>query len=808
MSKEEINAFKEELLQMVSQLERKITEDINTKKAQLNSNYEKNNEKINQIISHNREIIESVVAEKINCEKIQSLEKFKNKADGILITHEIRINKNNKEIDDMKTKYDKVLKDNLCAPGFVGPSCQFKNIGEYIIHNISEFSRFKYEKDNLKKETKEIKQKFEGLFKRIMSLVDNSVEKFKDYTDKQIEQFSKHFNIKYEEFEKKSLLISREIGQTKLDIEKQVDILKLENQKLLYMTDNLKKNEENIEKINNKITKMNERMKNIEKIIKSDNFKYILSECKSKSKKKVVKEKDIDNIKEFDIQASIDKSRRKRNSLLIENRGKNSFLIRSPKKNGTNKQKKGERRSFIREKDIKDLNIFENYINNKKKDESSNDCTLKQIKILSLDNNETKEERKNDNDNDNKINNNFSSSKIEKENEISMLKLKSVEINNNNIINKLLVDKPKDEFKIIKNEINFDIKEENGKDNNIIQEKQDSQSFKSEESSISKTSINQSKSESLNNKGNKIEKEIIQNYLLDNKDNNNKSKSNKFLNFINNKENDFDNTQKNTNINNNNEFSSNSFTLKKFINSKINDKKKVFPIISMPNKNNIHRSSNSIKQNILNNISRNINSNNNSINNITSNRTSKRNSLNNSSNKTLNMISYNPKNDEKTLNLIKQFNSKKDHKKYDLIQSNNTQKEIYNKKQNKPSPTLLNLGVNFVGLNLDNSEEDDDSYGVRKPLSGKKLNKLRLEGFGISTPNSQKITNKKIKIKGLITDAPLKISAAFGRTAYTFFDKNNEQNRTYAIKTNKKKKINENLGIVLAPNHKLKNKNK
>ena len=805
MSKEEINAFKEELLQMVNQLERKITEDINSKKAQLNFNYEKNNEKINQIISHNREIIESVVAEKINCEKIQSLENFKNKADGILITHEIRINKNNKEIDEMKTKYDKVIKDNLYAPGFVGPTCQYKNIGEYIINSISELSRFKYEKDNLKKETKEIKQKVEGIFKKIIALVDNSVEKFKDYTDNQIEQFSKNFNIKYGEFEQKSLLISQEIAQAKINFENQVNTLKLENQRLLLMNDNLKMNEEKIEKINNKITKINEKIKNLEKLIKSDNFKNILSEGKSKSKKKAVKEKDIDAIKEFDIQTSLEKLGRKRNSLLIENRGKNILLIRPPKRTSINNHKKNERRASIREKDIKDLNIFEKEIQNEKKNEISNDCALKQIKIISLDNNEIKEERKNDNVNNNKINNNFRNVKINKENEISILKLKSVEINNNNIRNKLFEDKPKDDFKIIKNEINFDIKEDNEKVNKIIQEKQlDSQTFKSEENSISKTSINQSKTESLNNKENKIEKEIIENYLLDNKDNNNKSKSNKFLNFNNNIENDVSNIQKNINIQNNNEFE-----VKKIINNKRNEEKKVFPIISMPNENNIHKSSNSIKQNFFNNISRNINSNNNSINNISSNKTSKRNSLNNSSNKILNMISYNQKNDDKALNIIKKFNSKKIHKNYDLMQSNNTQKEQKKIEQNKPSPTLLNLGINFVGLNSDNSDEDDDnSDDVRKPFSVKKLSKLRLEGFGISTPNSQRITSKKIKIKGFINEAPLKISAAFGRTAYTFFDKNNDQNRAYYIKTNKKKKINENLGLVLAPKHKLKNKKK
>ena len=802
MSNEEINKFKEELLQMVNQLERKITEDINSKKAQLNYNYEKNEEKINQIISHNREIIESVVAEKINCEKIQSLEKFKNKADQILITHEIRINKNNKEIDDVKTKYDKVIKDNLYAPGFVGPTCQFKNIGEYIIHNISEFSRIKYEKDNLKKETKEIKQKVEGIFKKMMILVDNSVEKFKEYTDKQIEQFSKQFNVKYEEFEKKSHLVSHEIDQTKLDIEKQVDTLKFENQKLLLMIDNLKKNEENIGKINNKIANIKEKIKNLEKILKSDNFKNSLLEGKSKSKKKPIKEKDIDNIKEFDT--SIEKIKRKRNSLLIENKVKNSFLMRSPKKRSSNKNRKGERRSSIREKDIKDLSLFGKEIQNDKKNEILSEYDLKQIKIINSEKNEIKEERKNDNDNNNKINNNFSNVIIDKENEISLLKLKSVEINNNNFRNNILGDKPKDDFKIMKNEINFDIKE-NGKVSKIIEEKQaDSQSFKSEESSFSKTSINQSKSESLNNKENKIEKEIIQNYILDNKDN--KSKSNKFLNINNNKENDVNNTQKN--IKNNNEFEINSFMLKKIINNKKKEEQKMFPIISVPNKMNIHKSSNSIKQNILNNISRNINSNNNSINNISSNKTSKRNSMNNKSNKTLNMISYNQKNEDKTLNLINEFNSKKIHKKYDLIQINRTQKEINNNKQNRPSPTLLNLGVNFVGLNADNSDEDDDSDDVKKPLSGTKLNKLRLEGFGISTPNSQKVTSKKIKNKGIITEAPLKISAAFGRTAYTFFDKNNDQNRTYSIKTNTKKKINENLDLVLAPKHKVKNKNK
>ena len=794
MSKEEINKFKEELLQVVNQLERKILEDINNKKAQLNANYEKNNEKINQIISHNREIIESVVAEKINCEKIQILENFKNKADGILITHEIRINKMNKDIDDMKTRYDKIIIENLYVPGYVGPACQFKNIGEYIIYNIGEFSKIKYEKDTLKKETKEIKVKVEGLFKKIITLVDNSVEKFQEYTDKQIEQFRKQFNMKYEEFNQKSLLIRREMEQTKLDIEKKVNNLKFENEELLDINDNLKKHEENIEKMDNKIIKINERLKNIEKILKIDNTKKFLSEGKSKNKKKIIREKDIEPNKEFDFQTHLDKNKRKRNSLLIENRGKNSLLATSSKKTSTNKNKKDERRSSIKDNDIKTLTIFEkgNSI------QSSNDGTFKEFKTLSLDNNKIKEERKNDNDNNNKSNNKFSNININKENEISIIKLTNVKINNDEIKSNILNKQSKEDFKIITNEINFNIRKENEKINKILEKQEDSKSFTSEKSSDSKIPINR-KSELINNKDFKIGKDIIKNYIL----NENKNKSNEFLNNLSyNKENDAFNKLNNLNIKSNKEFDLNSLTIKQTLNKNTNGKKNIFPIITLSKKKNTIKSNDSSKKNFLNNISRNSNSNNNSINIVNSNMTSKRNSANNSSNKTINMNTFNHKNDDKTFNLIQKFNSKKFNKKFDMMQWNNAQNVQNNLNQNTASPTLLNFGVNYIGLNLEDSDEDD-SDDVRRALSGEKLNKLRLEGIGISSPNSQKVENKKIKLQGISTEAPLKISAAFGRTAYTFFDKNNEQNKIYSIKISKRKKMNnENLGLVLAPNHK------
>ena len=66
-----------------------------------------------------------------------NLEAFKNKVNDMLLTHEIRINNNIKDIANFSSKYDKIISENFLVPGFVGPSCQYKTLSEYIIFNIN-----------------------------------------------------------------------------------------------------------------------------------------------------------------------------------------------------------------------------------------------------------------------------------------------------------------------------------------------------------------------------------------------------------------------------------------------------------------------------------------------------------------------------------------------------------------------------------------------------------------------------------------------------------------------------------------------
>ena len=233
MSSEEIKLLKEELYSSMKQFEQKIFDSINTKSAQLTDNYDKFNEKFESILSNNRNIIESIVSEKLNAEKLGMLESFKNKADGMLIAHEIRINNNNKDINYMKEKYDRAIEDNLIVPGLIGPKCQFQNVKEYINSNNSDIARLKYEKDHIKLETKDYKSRVDNLFKQTISLVDNSVDRSKEFTNTRITEIKKYIDKKLDEYNVRADGLKITISLTKDEIVAQVNDLKLETTRFL-----------------------------------------------------------------------------------------------------------------------------------------------------------------------------------------------------------------------------------------------------------------------------------------------------------------------------------------------------------------------------------------------------------------------------------------------------------------------------------------------------------------------------------------------------------------------------------------------
>lgn len=822
MSTEDLNSLKEEIFLSIRQLEKKFFESLTVKTAQLSDEYEKYNEKLDFIIANNRNMIETVVSEKINMEKLNSLEAFKNKADGMLISHEIRINNQNKEIGEMKNKYDRVIEDNLIVPGFVGPKCQYNNVKEYISANISEMARIKYEKDQLKTDTKDFKSRLDGIFKQMINIVDNSVDRSKDYTNGKISENKKHFDTKIDEFSRRADDLRIEIQQTKTDIESQVNDLKLETAKINNFAEKSKIVDQNINKINNAIMKVNyeinklyEKNQNSEKKIidlKNDLAKIkVMTDIRNKTRNKqnnAYMNMNMNQIMEANSNYTMENIRRERNNNY--NYNNNSDFIKeknfSEKKNFNENKKKF---FGVKEKKFVVNNLYKEETENKDNKNKGKSKNNKRV---------IKEERKNNNKlnmfKNHTVNNSDNENDEEKNNIISEESIqdnKDLNQNDNLNVNEFYKTTNNSNRIFSKNEdiinVNPNFREAIINDNSNHQNKfNNNKAFKKPE--IIKRRISEIKfdlkAKSLKkvtydiNNENMIFPKINPN-IIDNQTN--------FLVQDNPKENDNSITSESGN----NHIINNSDQIKVKINKDFVDNN----IIIKERRNTLNSQNKTENSNVISRKSsiKSLNEINEKMTNLPSYRNSQKNFngnneviLNNSNYKNINDKS--PKIFDEDKYLLANF--KKGRKKFNLSQPNNknsnfisnTNSNYINNNSNTNQLFLSERdfppGINLVGLNNEkiNRKNSVDSNIFLEP---ERENNLKLEGLGIYSPENQRPKKKKIKLQGISTEAPLKISAAFGRTAYTFINKNNNK-KIYSIQTIKKRPENEKLDIYLGSN--------
>ena len=215
MIKDEIISLKEEFFKEIREIEKKLNLQIMKKSQEIEEKNKKFIEEFNLMLEKNKTLITLITTQNIYFDKINELENFRKKIDSMIITHEIRINNNIKDIKDLNFKFGKEISDNLNVSGFIGPSCKYKTISNYLSSNINEVDRLKAEIENSKKENKEIKKKMEEIIKTVVNLVDGSNSKCVEYTDNKNKNIEKFVNKKVGEFsdkiiEFKSLLMSQE----------------------------------------------------------------------------------------------------------------------------------------------------------------------------------------------------------------------------------------------------------------------------------------------------------------------------------------------------------------------------------------------------------------------------------------------------------------------------------------------------------------------------------------------------------------------------------------------------------------------
>ena len=824
MSSEELKSLKEEIYSSITQFEKKILENFNFKTKQLTDDYDKFNQKLEYIISNNKDVIEKIVSEKINVEKLNALESFKNKADGILISHEIRINNDNKDINHMKEKYDRAIEENLLIPGFIGPKCQFQNVKEYINSNNSDISRLKYEKEQLKLDTKEVKNRLDNLFKQMLSLVDTTFDRSREYTNTRITENKNYFENKVDAFNERANELRFAISQTKMDIETQVDDLKLETEKIKsflektkILEQNIKKTNDDIMKVNYDINKLYDKNNDFDKKLldlKNEISKIkVMSEIKNKSRniqnnmrmREQIDSNTFENIKKEINIFSHYNTKNFSEKKDIKNKNKKQYDIRNQKIDFNNKnqeEKKGENKTALKKLKEKDNKIKLNMLINKhmmKKisknnfiinyDEEKTETIISEESLLNSNNNKIPNDIININE--------FSKTMID--NRIHSRNEDIIHINHN-----YKESLNKDEYIIENNNINISPKK-----SKLIEKKVSEIKFDAKTKSLKKKIYNITsestffpkidpivKTNNIIDTNQNIMISNIQNENLATNNNNNEidDKINNSISIESKENNNIDSINNQLNKETNDTKIKNNIEQKSIINNKIDLEQK---------KSGKTTSRTGSKKNL------------NEINiktdNLSSYRSNKKLEINSEpllSNNNQNKSERSPKYFEENKYLLS--NVKKIKKKLNLshlqdkkvntnINSNYFNSDNLNINKMCYSPIDYPKGINLVGLNDDymnrtNSSDEDFYFDTNREPN------LKLERIGIASPNSQKSIKKKFKLQGISTEAPLKISAAFGRTMYTFIDKNNTKN-IYSIKTIKKKPENEKLNIYLGSNN-------
>ena len=474
-SNDELSQFEEQLLNQLKESEKKIFKLFNTKNQEIFDYLHNLESKLNILSQNNDNILETISNQKNYIGKLSEFEAFKNKTDNILISHELRIKNSIDEVILLRDKYHQIISENLSVPGYIGTSCKYRNLSQYLLYNITELNKVKASKDEGRKEFRELCSKYENVMKSMISLNDKSIERCKDYSNsikkdtiiivqnKLKEYDTKNFELKteicknkslneqkFKEFDEKLEEIKKELNNTFNNQLNEILItINSLNEKLETNSNNIQKNMKDIQDINTNINEIKLNITEVLSNLKSYNLTQALNSkvispiySPRKNIQKIIVRND-DGIKEY----ATDNSKTMK---LIKSQNIFYNSYNNEINNSNNNPKNNDDNNNVN-KNISNINNNNNNIN-------SNDNSFKCIKLRNIkagkktiennknndkiqnydDNNETDNYIKNKNKNIFGENNNSFEQKILKTNILKNLKNKSLSINN---INKNQIDK-------------------------------------------------------------------------------------------------------------------------------------------------------------------------------------------------------------------------------------------------------------------------------------------------------------------------------------------------------------------------------
>ena len=253
--------FKDEMLKNLREMEKKIMVKVSKSQSDISTDINLINDSIKLLRDNNNSIIESMAEQKVNIDKITDFEKTLKKLHSTISGHENRISDSVSEISYIRNRCEKSLNETLSVPGIIGKNCKYSNFNEYIINNIKDITSLKTEKENTRKENRELKQKLEQSIKNLSNLLDSFINRSKLYTDSSKKLIIELMTGKINEIEEKNMEFMTKLCKIDLDTEQKIkEFGETMNDFSSKKKEQFEKMEENLLLINNNIEEMNKKL--------------------------------------------------------------------------------------------------------------------------------------------------------------------------------------------------------------------------------------------------------------------------------------------------------------------------------------------------------------------------------------------------------------------------------------------------------------------------------------------------------------------------------------------------------------------
>ena len=258
--------FKNDVLKEIHGVDKRLSEQIKIKNKSYDAILCDIRERLEKIEKDNKAFTLSIFEIKTKINQFNELFTYKQTIDNTLYSQEMRIKITMEELYRLKSKYEKIINDNLIIPGLIGGSSRFKNLKDYIQFLSMEMSRVKSWQEERKKLDVEFKKKIDNIPVTMVNMLDSAAKQNKEYNEQKQKDNMIYLENKIEEFNDRIKEIKNEyLENIKISEEKLNDQI---NTFISIKSDILSEMDDKINKARNKgLTKDKEKIKKIIKQI-------------------------------------------------------------------------------------------------------------------------------------------------------------------------------------------------------------------------------------------------------------------------------------------------------------------------------------------------------------------------------------------------------------------------------------------------------------------------------------------------------------------------------------------------------------